>query len=65
MLLLNLFCFFLRFDCFAGYMWIIKSYNGKVLTVKRFYALRCSGTHVYHTIVPGTNHWGKREIPNS
>ena len=39
--------FFLLFDCFAGYMSIIKSYNGKVLTVKGYYAL-CIGTHLYH-----------------
>ena len=30
-----LFCFF-TFCSFVEYMWIIKSYNGKVLTVKDF-----------------------------
>ena len=66
-LLVNLFCFVLLFDCFAGYMWIIKCYNGKALTVNGFYALKCIGTHLYHPIVPDTNHWEKRKfpIPNS
>ena len=40
-LLVILFCFFLLFYCFDGYMWIIKPYNGKVLTVTEFYALKC------------------------
>ena len=65
-LLVNLFLFFfLLFDCFAGYMWIIKRYNGKVLTVNGFYALKCIGTHLYHPIVPDTNHWEKRNFRNS
>ena len=66
-LLVNLFCFVLLFDCFAEYMWILKHYNGKVLTVNGFYALKCIGTHLYHPIVPDTNHWEKRKfpIPNS
>ena len=42
--LVNLFRFFLLFNCFAGYMWIIKRNNGKVLTVNGFYALKCTGT---------------------
>ena len=46
-------------------MCIIKRYNGKVLTVNGFYALKCIGTHLYHPIVSGTNHWEKTEIPNS
>ena len=46
-------------------MCIIKRYNGKVLTVNGFYALKCIGTHLYHPIVSDTNHWEKTEIPNS
>ena len=61
-LLVNLFCFVLLFDCFAGYMWIIKCYNGKVLTVNVL-ALKCIGTHLYHPIVVDTNHWVKRKFP--
>ena len=47
-------------------MWIIKSYNGKVLTINGFYALKCIGTHLYHPIVPDTNYWEKQkfQIPN-
>ena len=64
-ILLVFFCvvFFLLSDCFAGYMWIIKSYSGKVVTVKGFYALKCIVTHLYHPIVPDTNHWDKRKFP--
>ena len=63
----NLIGIFLLFDCFAGYMWITKSYNGNVLTVKGLYALKCIGTHLYHPIVPDTNDWEKQKfpIPNS
>ena len=46
-------------------MCIIKRYNGKVLTVNGFYALKCIGTHLYHPIVSDTNHWEITEIPNS
>ena len=35
-------------------MWIMKRYNGKVLTVNGFYALKCIGTHLYHPIGPDT-----------
>ena len=45
-------------------MCVIKHYNGKVLTVNGFYALKCIGTHLYHPIVSDTNHWEKTEIPN-
>ena len=46
-------------------MCVIKRYNGKVLTVNGFYALKCIGTHLYHPIVSDTNHWEKRKLPNS
>ena len=59
----NFVLFFLLFDCFDGYMWMIKSYNDKVLTVKGFYALKCIGTYLYHPIVLDTNHWEKRKFP--
>ena len=46
-------------------MWIIKRYNGKVLTVNGFYALKCIGTHLCYPIVPDHKPLGKTEIPNS
>ena len=49
--------FFSTFWLFCWYMWIIKRYNGKVLTVNGFYDLKCIDTHLYHPIVPDTNHW--------
>ena len=45
-------------------MCIIKCYNGKVLTVNGFYALKCIGTHLCHPISFGHKPLGKTEIPN-
>ena len=44
----------LVFDCFAGYMQIIRSYNDNILTVKGFYALKCNDSHLYHPMVQDT-----------
>ena len=46
-------------------MRIIKRYNGKVLTVKGFYALKYIDTHLHHPIVLDTNYWEKRKFPIS
>ena len=64
-LLVNLFCFLLLFDCFAGYMWIIKRYNGKVLTVNGFYALKFYSHSFVSSNSSGHKPLGKTEIPNS
>ena len=44
---------------------LIKHYNGKVLTVNGFYALKCIGTHLYQSNSSGHKPLGKTEIPNS
>ena len=54
----------LLFDYFAGYMWMIKSYNGKILTVKGFSALKGIGYHLYHPVVLDTNDLVKWIFPD-